>query len=256
MGIASMELLGIASAMATVASSITFGWGSMVVNESANPGLRFLAKTLVNHEASNLHLHIEGHGGLEGRYHLPFPGQAHDFALERSRAVALRLKEEAAAAEIELSEDSFTVTSFGFSRPLVWAFRSGYGVDAQFIDSAASGRNRRVELYLQCGAFVVPRRRARSSVPVQPGKPPLTDLAPGENDALGEEEEQLWEPGESDDGQMVAVELADGRVMDVPISYLRRMGFFDDEEVGEEMEEGEGLRGPGPAGRGLREMRE
>ena len=55
---------------------------------------------------------------------------------------------------------------------------------------------------------------------------------------------------------MVAVELADGRVMDVPISYLRRMGFFDDEEVGEEMEEGEGLRGPGPAGRGLREMRE
>jgi hypothetical protein len=189
MHISSLELLSIAASMSTVASSIEFKWGSFEVAPAANPGLRSLAATLQRHAAVGLKLKIEAHCGLEARFHLPYPGQAQDFSEPRAVSVARRLIDEAAASGIELSAQSIETTSFGFGRPLIWAFdpdglREHRSEFVDFHDAVSSSRNRRVELYLWIDNFEVPRRRPRSSIPVPPGAPALTDLAPGEADSL------------------------------------------------------------------------
>ena len=266
MQISSVELLDIAASMSTVASSIEFKWGSFEVAPAANPGLRSLAATLQRHAAVGLQLKIEAHCGLEARFHLPYPGQAQSFSAPRADSVARRLIDEAAASGIELNvPQSIVTTSFGFGRPLVWAFdpdglREHRGEFVEFHDAESSSRNRRVELYLSIESFEVPRRRLRSSIPVPPGAPGLVDLAPGEVDCLvsamdvdttpvllgyqGENGGWTLPPGGAvGDGanqEMVAIEGDDGEPIFVPAYWIEAIeAQFPDNGEMEDFEEGE-----------------
>ena len=81
--------------MATCASNIYFGWGSMTVVASARPSLRKVASLLDRHKS--LTLSIEAHCGLEARFAMPIPGQARSFTRDRADAVRVALMREAQA---------------------------------------------------------------------------------------------------------------------------------------------------------------
>ena len=213
------------------------------MDEGAFPSLRKIATLLVRHKS--LSLSIEAHCGLEARQNLPLPGQAREYTRRRADAVRRALMMQASLAGEDLEENRVGIKAWGCSRPLVWAFVDRfYDPSAQFVDPEASGRNRRVELYLRSGTFCVPKRRRRSEIPVEPGKPPLDDR--GDEEDSADDEEEVNEPCANPFGQsIVLVQLPDGQQVPIPAAYLQHMshvfgGFNDsDDSSGEEAAEDE-----------------
>jgi outer membrane protein OmpA-like peptidoglycan-associated protein len=167
-----VEHLELAEAMATVTTCTYFGWASFEVDPAALPGLRRLAQMLARHP--QLRLSIEGHCGLEARYHLLDARQARDYTRRRAEAVAHALQHEAAAVGLSL-HGRLVTRAWGYSRPLVWAVAipPDDNTDVPEEVEALAATNRRVEIFLRSGDFEVPRRRSRSEMPTPPGAPPL-----------------------------------------------------------------------------------
>mmetsp|Transcript_34756 Transcript_34756/g.50909 ORF Transcript_34756/g.50909 Transcript_34756/m.50909 type:complete len:304 (+) Transcript_34756:1-912(+) len=174
--IASVEHIQLAETMAELSSSIFFGWGSLEVDDGALPSLRNISTLLARHKS--LSLYIEAHCGLEARINMPLPGQARQYTRARAHAVRRALMLQAASVGVEVEAERVVTRAWGCARPLVWAFADDFYDDTGlYVDAQASGRNRRVELYLRSGAFEVPKRRRRSEIPVEPGTVPLVDRA-------------------------------------------------------------------------------
>jgi outer membrane protein OmpA-like peptidoglycan-associated protein len=176
-GISSLEHLELAQVMADCSSSIFFGWGGMSVDPSAHPSLQKLAQLLARH--TTLTLSIEAHCGLEALFAMPLPGQARAFTRQRARAVRNALYCQAHEVDVALDASRVVEKAWGCSRPLQWCFGQivpqNMGLDVPF-DTAGAAKNRRVELYLRCGDYEVPKRRKRSEIPHAPSEPPLEDI--------------------------------------------------------------------------------
>lgn len=146
--VSSIEHLELAEAMAQLASSIFFGWGSMTVDSSADVHLRTLATILSRHPA--LTLSIEAHCGLEALFAMPLPGQARDFTRQRAEAVRNALINQADDVGVGL-DGRLRTRAWGCARPLVWCF--GHPGMGEPVDKDGAAKNRRVELYLCSGDF-------------------------------------------------------------------------------------------------------
>ena len=224
--ISTIEHLELAVAMAKLSASISFAWGSMSIDETAQPSLLRIAQLLSKH--SSLILSIEAHCGLEAKFHMPHPGQAKEYSRLRARAVQEALLQQATEAGIDAGELERRIVcrAWGFSRPLVWAFNEGYG---EFVDPEASARNRRVELFLQCRDYEIPRRRKNSEVPVPPGQPPLLDE---DTDSEMDFEEHIVSMAEArhesnDDSDAVfTLSLNDGRTVQLGFEQLLSLGLY------------------------------
>ena len=221
--ISTIEHLELAGAMAKLSASISFAWGSMSIDASAGPSLQRIAQLLSKH--SSLTLSIEAHCGLEARYHMPHPGQAKEYSRLRARAVQDALLEQAAESGIDIAElqQRIVCRAWGFSRPLVWAFNDGYG---EQVDAEASARNRRVELYLRCGDYEIPKRRKNSEIPVPPGQPPLSgDDCESEMD-FEEHIVAMAEAHDGDDDAVFTLSLNDGRTVQLGFEQLLSLGLY------------------------------
>ena len=222
--ISTIEHLELAGAMAKLSASISFAWGSMSIDASAEPSLQRIAQLLSKH--SSLTLSIEAHCGLEARYHMPHPGQAKEYSRLRARAVQDALLEQAAESGIDTAElqQRIVCRAWGFSRPLVWAFNDGYG---EQVDAEASARNRRVELYLRCGDYEIPRRRKNSEIPVPPGQPPLSDDdCESEMDFEDHHIVAMAEAHDGDDDAVFTLSLNDGRTVQLGFEQLLSLGLY------------------------------
>ena len=214
-GLSSVEHIDIAESMASCASAIFFGWGSMTVDASAHESLQKVARLLSRHKS--LSVSIDAHCGLEARYAMPLPGQAREFTRDRGEAVREALVQQAVAAGVQLDESRVQVRAWGCSRPLHWCF--GQPMSEPF-DPERASKNRRVELYLRGDGFEVPKRRRRSEIPRPPGEPPLEDV-------FEEEEAALAEEGAAADEGAAATEGAAPRAA---ASVARRTLKLDDDD--------------------------
>jgi outer membrane protein OmpA-like peptidoglycan-associated protein len=221
--ISTIEHLELAGAMAKLSASISFAWGSMSIDASAGPSLQRIAQLLSKH--SSLTLSIEAHCGLEARYHMPHPGQAKEYSRLRARAVQDALLEQAAESGIDTAElqQRIVCRAWGFSRPLVWAFNDGYG---EQVDAEASARNRRVELYLRCGDYEIPKRRKNSEIPVPPGQPPLSDDDCESEMDFEEHIVAMAEAHDGDDDAVFTLSLNDGRTVQLGFEQLLSLGLY------------------------------
>ena len=221
--ISTIEHLELAGAMAKLSASISFAWGSMSIDASAGPSLQRIAQLLSKH--SSLTLSIEAHCGLEARYHMPHPGQAKEYSRLRARAVQDALLEQAAESGIDPAElqQRIVCRAWGFSRPLVWAFNDGYG---EQVDAEASARNRRVELYLRCGDYEIPKRRKNSEIPVPPGQPPLSDDDCESEMDFEEHIVAMAEAHDGDDDAVFTLSLNDGRTVQLGFEQLLSLGLY------------------------------
>ena len=231
--IACLEHIELAEAMADLQTSIGFDRGSVEVRATAVPAIRRVVEMLRRHTA--LTLAIEAHCGLDA--HAEF---ARIFS--RRRALSVRRAMEQMAEELgapgALSGRLIT-RAWGNSRPLVWL--SG---------SENAGRvNARVELFLSHEGFEAPQRKpigeyARSPCAEVPPVLPDAEAKEMERQAAddatfdGEEVDEDLDPMAAlMGGQMVLVEVPDGRQVMLPLTVLQQLQQMDQADAMRRLEQ-------------------
>jgi outer membrane protein OmpA-like peptidoglycan-associated protein len=213
----------IAEAMADLETNISFGYGSIELEDEALPSVRRMTDMLRRHTA--LSLSIEAHCGLEAQARF-----AEHFTRRRALAVRSAMEEfaEQAGAPDALAGRLHT-RAWGNSRPVIWA----HGEEA-------GEANRRVELYLSHGEFEAPKRRQASEYARRPGAPAPAeeaDTVEAEAEAVKDasfdadtdmEDEEDWGYGGR---QQVMVQLPDGRQVVMPLAMLHQLQQMDQAEA-------------------------
>eukprot|EP00588_Corethron_pennatum_P022692 CAMPEP_0194335880 /NCGR_PEP_ID=MMETSP0171-20130528/71075_1 /TAXON_ID=218684 /ORGANISM="Corethron pennatum, Strain L29A3" /LENGTH=227 /DNA_ID=CAMNT_0039099133 /DNA_START=1 /DNA_END=684 /DNA_ORIENTATION=+ len=130
-----LEHISLADSIEELKTSIRFRYRGVYLDSFSHAPLRRFAGLLLRH--SSMTVSIEAHCGLEVPRNMGY-----SFARERAKSVRTLL------VGFGVGGDRLRIKSFSNTRPLVWAFGDPEG-----------NANRRVELYVTCDGFEVPRRR-------------------------------------------------------------------------------------------------
>ncbi|KAJ1456498.1 hypothetical protein M885DRAFT_517237 [Pelagophyceae sp. CCMP2097] len=187
--ISSLEQIALVEALHKLKTDIRFRFQDVRLDDSSRAPLRSFAALLLRH--STFQVSIEGHCGLEAPRRVGFL-----LTCERARAV------KAALVFLGVAAARLRIVGFSNTRPVVWDFG----------DDGPAALNRRVELFVKCGGFELPKRKAREDYAVAPPGAHRRHFAPATDrfDTHGMTEEDLDNLGVMNDRVPVALQDADG----------------------------------------------